>query len=186
MKHKKKSKKKPTIEEEIAILEAKLKGMGMVDSGRGDIPPELHLSFLRNVYEFEVLEKQSDEWGIDLGQEIRQRLGPPADPDDLSDAEVGQSLREMIELLAQFHLIVEFTDHLHDRELYRYILEHVVREPVVLGPDPRGKRIHHDCCPFDDDREWPDDYPEVANRKAWIEELSFKYLDKPLPELSVG
>ena len=105
------------VELEIAELEKWLTKMGGVIGPRGKVSPETRLAFLKHIYDFEMLEHQSDEWAIDLKNEIVQRLDPPENPDELSDVEVEQILWEMIELLAQFHLILDFTDHLNDREL---------------------------------------------------------------------
>lgn len=47
------------IEKEISRLEAKLKQMGAIMGHRPDIPPDIHLAFLRRVYAFEMNERQS-------------------------------------------------------------------------------------------------------------------------------
>jgi hypothetical protein len=51
------------IEKEISRLEAKLKQMGAIMGHRPDIPPEMHLAFLRRVYAFEMNERQSRRQG---------------------------------------------------------------------------------------------------------------------------
>jgi len=173
------------IEQEIAKLERSLKKMGGVIGPRGKVSPETHLAFLKHIYDFEMLEHNESEWSIDLELEVHARLDPPEDPDDLSDEEVEKILHEMIDLLARFHLGLDFTNHLSDRELYRKILTNVIKEPLVIGPEPKGQFWHHDCCPYDDDKEWPDDFPAVSDRDEWVKSLVSKYRNEPLPEVSV-
>lgn len=47
------------IQKEIALLERKLKQMGAMMGHRPDIPPEIHLAFLRRVYAFEMNEREA-------------------------------------------------------------------------------------------------------------------------------
>ena len=52
----KNSPKSPSVESEIARLEGKLKQLGAALGHNPNLPPEVHLAFLKRVYAFEVRE----------------------------------------------------------------------------------------------------------------------------------
>lgn len=53
----KKSRKTPSVQSEIVRLENKLKQLGATMGRHPDLPPEVHLEFLKRVYAFEVREQ---------------------------------------------------------------------------------------------------------------------------------
>ncbi|MDP9191125.1 MAG: hypothetical protein M3P06_05425 [Acidobacteriota bacterium] len=60
-------------------------------------------------------------------------------PDDatLDDEEVHRRLGEVIVAMNAIGLVIEFTDHLSDRELYRYLGE-ALKEETILSDDPNS------------------------------------------------
>jgi hypothetical protein len=60
-------------------------------------------------------------------------------PDDaaLNDEEVHRRLGEVIVAMQAIGLVADFTDHLSDRELYRYLGE-ALREETILSDDPNS------------------------------------------------
>ena len=156
---------------------------------------------MRKLMEEERAFLNPDEWGIDLRPAFREFIDPPPDPGDLSDGEVRQFLCAMIDLLGQYHFCLEQTDHLTDRELYRYILGEIIPEPIGVGPNPIGGMLHHECCSCESEEYLqyfasdenraemaefyedglPPKKPLVADRDSWISTLAEAYRDRPLP-----
>jgi hypothetical protein len=60
-------------------------------------------------------------------------------PDDyaLSDEEVHRRIGDVLVAMQAIGLVVEFTDHLSDRELYRYLRE-ALQEETILSDDPNS------------------------------------------------
>ncbi len=189
---------KPILSAELAgILPEKVPGCG---SGRKGGKEETDL--LQRLIEGDRTFLNSEEEGLDLRKVLEAEMNPPETVDDLDDDTVERYLRRMVEILARYHLCLFSTNHLTDRELYHYILERVVREPLGIGPNPIGTLIHHDCCPCDaeewvrhyaseDEREeWAEVYGEPppamaefpSNRDIWLQALAEAYRGQPLPE----
>jgi hypothetical protein len=103
------------IDEEESDLIAELERMDRFFDGEepGDIPIE----FLR-------------QRGVDI---------PAIAPDD--DAELHAKLQELIEEMFEIGIVVEFIDHLSDRELYRYLVDDVLLVETVLS-SPVGGHWH--------------------------------------------
>ena len=100
-----------TDEEENDVI-AELERMDRFFDGEeaGDIP----LEFLR-------------QRGIDI---------PALPPDD--DAELHAKLQELIEEMFEIGIIVDFTDHLSDRDLYRYLVDDVLLVETMLSTSVGG------------------------------------------------
>lgn len=99
-------------DEEESDLIAEMERMDRFFDGEeaGDIPIE----FLR-------------QRGIDI---------PALAPDD--DAELRVKLRELIEEMSEIGIVVEFIDHLSDREIYRYLVDDVLLVETVLSSPVAG------------------------------------------------
>ena len=62
-------------------------------------------------------------------------------PDDdaaLGDDALGAKLREIADAMFSFGMVIEDTDHLSDRELYRWLVGDALREETILTTDPRS------------------------------------------------
>jgi hypothetical protein len=94
------------IDEEEDVI-AQMERMDRFFDGEeaGDIP----LEFLR-------------QRGIDI---------PALPPDD--DAELRVKLQELIEEMFEVGIVVEFVDHLSDRELYRYLVDDALLAETILS-----------------------------------------------------
>jgi hypothetical protein len=93
-------------------------------------------------------------------------LRPPR-PDTLSDEELHQILWDIIYRLYEKRIVLDFTDHLSDRELYTLIYRHILpsREKKL---DHATHYIHWDCSACDGDPEiWLRYYASEAERQAW-------------------
>lgn len=159
--------------------------------------------FTRKMMEEERAFLNPEEWGIDLRPVVQKVLDPPADPKDLADFEVRGYLRCMVDMLARYHLCLTCTNHLNDRDLYRYIMTDVLPQPIGVGPDPSGGILYHECCACDSDEYlmyYADDLMRndlandfgiklprkrklVSDRDTWIGLLAESYRFEPLPEL---
>ena len=146
-----------------------------------------------------------EEWGIDVRPIILEQLKAPQSPEDLEDSEVSGYLRWIVLVLAQHHLCLTSTNHLSDRELYLYIMEEVLPQPIGVSSNPKGALVYHDCCSYESDvymacyaddsfrRECrekyneivPDKRPFVSDRDLWLEMLAEAHRDQPLPDYDV-
>jgi hypothetical protein len=93
------------------------------------MPADLEEEFLRQVLEYETAEPVSlfrllENSGLDL---------PVLE--DLDDASLPKKLKEIIERMAGLGAYLLHTDHLSDRELYRYLYDDGLREEAVLFPE---------------------------------------------------
>lgn len=68
---------------------------------------------------------------------LRKRGIEMSDETTLGDEELHRRLWEVIAAMKTVGLVVEFTDHLSDRELYRYLAE-ALREETILSDDPNS------------------------------------------------
>lgn len=191
------------IAEEFAEIDKEV-GKWVSPAGQGvDLKPDSDTDEItKQLMEEERAFLHPEEWGIDLGPVLQKAIAPPADPDELSDQEVGAYLRRMVDLLARYHLCLTCTNHLSDRELYKVIMEKVLPQPIGIGPNPIGGLLYHECCPCDSDEylayysddmeredlaaefdlDLPAKRPLVSDRDAWIELLAESYRFEPLPE----
>lgn len=208
MKHSKHRRNKNRhINEELAGIDAEV-GKLVAPAGKGiDLKPgPAEDPFTRKLMEEERAFMNPEEWGIDLRPIVRKELSLP-DPDnlqDLGDDTIAATIRSLVDIFARYHLCLTSTNHLTDRELYRFILTEVLPQPVGIGPNPIGGLIYHECCPCDSDEflmyyadecmredlhqqfdmKLPEKRPCVADRDDWLEELAESYRFKPLPHRS--
>ena len=92
-------------------------------------PPDIEEAFLRNILEFETAEERSLlAWLQEAGMVV-------PNPDELDDPQLSLKLWEVIHALADLSVFLCNTNHLSDRELYRYLWSDELVEPVTLVPD---------------------------------------------------
>ncbi|GAB6164708.1 hypothetical protein JCM19992_07080 [Thermostilla marina] len=88
-------------------------------------------------------------------------------PEVLSDDEVREILDDVIQKLFEKRIVLEFTDHLSDRELYRLIYRDILpsREKKL---DLGNNYLHWDCAFANGDPEvWLRYYASEEERQAW-------------------
>lgn len=100
-------------------------------------------------------------------------------PETLSDAALGPILAELIEKLYQKRIVLDFTEHLSDRELYTLIYRDILpaREKCLDSPK---NYLHWDCTGSCGDPEvWLRYYASEEEREEWAETYG-----QPLPPTS--
>lgn len=110
---------------------------------------------------------------------IAEWFDPPLQlphPRTLSDEALHKILWETVHKLYQQRIVLEFTDHLNDRQLYHVILRDILPavEKKIGAP---GRFLHWDCANASGDEEiWLRYYASSKDRKSWARESR-----KPLP-----
>jgi hypothetical protein len=83
-------------------------------------------------------ELELDQEGPPLADHLRAAGVEVPRPDDLDDAVLPSKLREVIEAMARLRVYLSSTDHLNDRELYRYLCEKMLPQPTAISDDPNS------------------------------------------------
>lgn len=97
-------------------------------------------------------------------------------PDSLDDQALRHLLWETIHKLYEARIVLDFTDHLSDRELYRIIYRDILPSPEKKIDLPRNF-LHWSCLdPDDDPQTWLRYYATAAERREWADETG-----EPLP-----
>ncbi len=99
-------------------------------------------------------------------------------PDRLDSDQLHERLWQAIHQLFERRIVLDFTDHLSDRELYCLIYRDILpcREKKIDVPD---NYLHWDCADVGGDATtWLRYYATEEERRAWIEDVEF---DEPLP-----
>jgi len=112
---------------------------------------------------------------------IREWFSPPLElpnPDTLDDLEIHERLWDTIYKLYSRRIVLDFTDHLTDRQLYRLLYRDILpsREKKIELPK---NYLHWDCAETDggDNPEtWLQYYATDEERETWAEETGL-----PLP-----
>ncbi len=95
-------------------------------------------------------------------------LRPPR-PESLSDDDLPNILRALIDKLYQKRIVLDFTDHLSDRRLYTLIFRDILpaREKKMDWP---SSWLHWDCTgPTGDPEVWLSYYASEQEREEWAE-----------------
>jgi len=98
-------------------------------------------------------------------------------PDTLDDLQLHQSLWDTIHKLFERRIVLDFTDHLTDRELYCLIYRDILpcKEKKI---DSLSNYLHWDCADMGGDPTiWLRYYASEAEREMWAEDFN-----EPLPE----
>ena len=120
----------------------------------GEEPGDIPLEFLR-------------QRGIDI---------PALPPDD--EAELRAKLQELFEEMFEIGIVVDSTDHLSDRDLYRYLVDDVLLVEMMLSTSVGG---HWNVSPIGGGSEADNDiylryYADDEDRESWRREFG-----DPLP-----
>lgn len=98
-------------------------------------------------------------------------------PDLLSDAELHEVLWNAIDKLFAQRIVLDFTDHLSDRELYTVIYRDILPSPEKRI-ESHNNFLHWDCADMGGDPEiWLKYYASEEERAEWAADLP-----EPLPE----
>jgi len=106
------------------------------------------------------------------------------DPDELDDITLRELLWQAINQLFEMRIVLDFTDHLSDRELYSLIRRDILpaREKKI---DSSRHFLHWDCADVaDDPLTWLRYYATHEDRESWAEETGEELpeaLDPPYP-----
>lgn len=91
-------------------------------------------------------------------------------PDDLTNVQLGELLYATIDQLYEQHIVLDFTDHLSDRQLYCLIFRDILpaHEKMIQR---RDSFLHWDCANTDGDPEiWLRFYASDEERQTWEQE----------------
>ena len=87
----------------------------------------------------------------------------------LSDGELHEVLWDMIQKLFDKRIVLDFTDHLSDRQLYCLIFRDILPSPEKKI-DRSENYLHWDCADAGGDSEvWLRYYASAEDRRGWIE-----------------
>jgi hypothetical protein len=97
-------------------------------------------------------------------------------PDRLSQHQLSLVLKATIEKLFEKHIVLDFTDHLSDYQLYGIIFRDILPSHEKML-ERRTNYLHWDCANIDANPDvWLRYYATQAERELWAEEN-----DQPLP-----
>lgn len=102
-------------------------------------------------------------------------------PESLGGEEISSILRDVITKLYEKHIVLDFTDHLTDRELYSVICLDILpsREKCL---DLRNNYIHWDCAHAGGDPQiWLTFYASDEERAAWSDAYHLSLPPKKIP-----
>lgn len=172
------------IQQRIANLERKIQQSGGEVTEFMEMDPALKLKYLEQVVKMEE-QYLSDESTFDILAELHKRLELP-DQAKLDDRQLTEKLHAIIDILAQFHVGLDFTDHLSDRELYTLLLNDILQEGVEIYGDGIHATCHIDVS-WDDPDAFERYYaigniPLKAHREKWLKAIVESYRGKPIPE----
>jgi hypothetical protein len=105
---------------------------------------------------------------------ISQWFTPPLElpsPDKLSDEELRIAMWDVIQKLFEKRVVLDFTDHLTDRELYCLIWRDILSSPEKKI-DSSSSYLHWDCSDASGDAElWLRFYATSEEREQWSEDF---------------
>lgn len=98
-------------------------------------------------------------------------------PDTLNDEQLHEMLWDVVQRLYDKRVVLDFTDHLNDRQLYCLIYRDILPSPEKKVDLPTSF-LHWDCSDATGDADtWLRYYASLEERESWLEEN-----DSPLPE----
>lgn len=130
-----------------------------------------------------VAEYESREAGSLFDLLPKSGVSLPA-PDEMEEAQLFAKLWDVIHALAVYRVFLHNTDHLSDRELYTYLWEDQLREPMVLLPENSSYSCHIDVIGSGSEEHtnlWLKYYADKVERQRWLEEWP-EWPQDPLPE----
>jgi len=119
----------PDQEKRIEKLRDEVRKLGGTLSTEVGVPSDLEEEFLKHILEYEHAQP------ITLLQILKNAGVEVPAPDDLDDGELTAKLWEVIERMSSLGAYLLHTNHLSDRELYRYLYSDALREEAMLFPE---------------------------------------------------
>jgi hypothetical protein len=168
--HPSKSTADEDLEKQIGKLREQLQALspdGVVFGTSENLSVEAEKAFLERVVAWEQAPSVTP---FDLLRNSGITLQPEQ---ELSDALIHTRLWEIIEALALLGLHLHNTDHLSDRELYRFLWAEVLPEPTELLPEGSGFLTHWDCIGSgseEDLRLYLEFYADESERRQWAQD----------------
>lgn len=96
-------------------------------------------------------------------------LAIPDDDSALSDDALAAKLTEIVNALYKVGMVFDHTDHLNDREFYRWLVDDVLREPTILSSN--GRTFDHVSpiggCSEEDNEIFLRYYADDEDRALW-------------------
>lgn len=133
----------------------------VVDVGRMSTPHEN--DFLESMLAWERAPM------LPIGEWFDPKLVLP-EHEGLSDEEVGRLLSQTVDALFGKNVVLDFTDHLSDRQLYTLISRDIL-PAYEKKLDRQGTYLHWDCANLGDDPEaWLRYYASPEEREMWQDE----------------
>ena len=165
----------PSQEERIAKLRAELEKIGGSTSTLESMPADMEEEFLRHVLEYETAEP------ISLLRLIENSGLEVPVPDTLEDDALKIKLKEIVEKMASLGAYLLHTNHLSDRDLYKYLYEEALREETVLFPENPSYAYMIDLTGSgseEDNQTYLKYYAEEQYRRQWAHD----WPDDTMPE----
>ena len=162
-------------ETRIAKLRAELEKLGGSTTTLESMPADMEEEFLRHVLEYETAEPISlfrllENSGLDI----------PA-PDQLDNTALTVKLNEVIDRMATLGAYLLNTNHLSDRELYKYLYHDALREEAVFFPENPSYAYMIDLTGSGSDEDnliYLKYYADEEHRKQWV----LDWPDDPMPQ----
>lgn len=106
---------------------------------------------------------------LPIGDWFEPRLSLP-EPSRLDDVQIGEALAHVIHRLFEKNIVLDFTNHLSDRELYTIVFRDILPS-YEKKVDRRSGFLHWDCANTGDAPEtWLRYYASPEEREMWEEE----------------
>ena len=168
------------IDREIRIEKMKreldeIAGGKMISGSFGPLPIELEEMFFEQVLAYERA-----EFDTDFNRLVQRGLALPPEA-ELDDASLSMKLAEVIYELAALRCVLENTDHLSDRELYKWLWSTGLREDTADRSAMSGGVWHTSPiggCSEEDMAIWLKYYADEEDRRHWHHDFP----GSPIPE----
>ncbi len=106
---------------------------------------------------------------LPIGKWFEPELKLPA-PDSLDDEQLPRQLNKTIRDLYEKKIVLEFTEHLSDRQLYTVILRDILPSPEKKVDIPKNYLHWHCIDSAGDEETWLRYYASEEEREGWSEE----------------
>src|SRR4029079_14438198 len=90
----------------------------------------------------------------------------------LNDHALSAKLRQVIVGLARFHVFINGTDHMSDRDLYSRLWNDSLREEIPEGAENDGGNFHVDLSIGETEDVFLRYYADQETRSKWLRELA--------------
>jgi hypothetical protein len=116
----------------IKDYRTRIEAMGGIVGAGAMCPPELEEWFLQRVLACELEQHRP------LMEHVTEAGITVVAPDQIDDSVLPAKLGELIAVLGDLRVHLRSTDHLSDRELYSYLWNEILQEPIAISGDPHS------------------------------------------------